>query len=101
MNELIINIIEFGFGMAMFANSVLFIPQIIRLYKTKDSKDVSALTFAGFNVIQILSILHGYINGDYKLMYGMMLTFILCIVVTIMILYYRNSKITEVCDEKR
>lgn len=90
MDKLIIDVIEFGFGMAMFANSALYIPQIMRLYKTKHSRDLSALTFAGFNVIQLFAMLHGYINHDYKLMYGMMLTFFLCFAVNMMILYYRN-----------
>jgi MtN3 and saliva related transmembrane protein len=53
------------FGMAMFINAALFLPQVIKLYKTKSTKGLSLITFIGFNIIQLSSILHGYIRKDY------------------------------------
>ncbi len=81
--------IETVFSLGLFLNAVLFIPQIIRLYQKKDSKEISLLTFAGFNVIQFFTILHGYINHDYLLMVGYIISFITCGIVTAMIIYYR------------
>ncbi|MDR2617190.1 MAG: hypothetical protein LBC22_05280 [Endomicrobium sp.] len=51
--------------MAMFINAALFLPQVIKLYKTKSTKGLSLITFIGFNIIQLSSILHGYIRKDY------------------------------------
>lgn len=81
--------IETVFSLGLFLNAVLFIPQIIRLYQKKDSRELSLLTFAGFNVIQLFTILHGYINHDYLLMAGFAASFITCGIVTGMIIYYR------------
>jgi MtN3 and saliva related transmembrane protein len=82
-------IIETVFSLGLFLNAALFIPQIIRLYQKKDSKEISLLTFAGFNVIQFFTILHGYIHQDYLLLIGYIVSFIACGIVTAMIIYYR------------
>jgi MtN3 and saliva related transmembrane protein len=54
--------VEFCFGLSMFVNAILFVPQIFRLFKTKNPVGLSLTTFVGFNTIQIFSILHGYIH---------------------------------------
>jgi uncharacterized protein with PQ loop repeat len=36
-------IVDFIFGVGLFVNALLFIPQVIKLYKTKDSKDLSKI----------------------------------------------------------
>lgn len=92
MSSEIINFIEIGFSLTLFINAILFIPQIISLYKNKDSKELSLLTFVGFNFTQIFAFLHGYVNDDDKLMYGMLLSFLLCFILNILILYYRYKK---------
>jgi MtN3 and saliva related transmembrane protein len=56
--------VEFCFGLSMFINVILFIPQIVKLFKTKNSVGVSLTTFIGFNTIQIFSIPHSYIHKD-------------------------------------
>jgi MtN3 and saliva related transmembrane protein len=81
--------IETVFSLGLFLNAALFIPQIIRLYQKKNSRELSLLTFAGFNLIQFFTILHGYLNHDYILMLGFGLSFISCGIVTGMIIYYR------------
>ncbi len=85
-------LVEAMFGVALVANAVLFIPQIIRLYQKKDSSQVSLLSFAGFNVIQFFTILHGIIHQDYWLVIGFVLSFASCGIVTGMIIYYRLVK---------
>ena len=81
--------VEIMFGLSMFVNAMLFVPQAIRLFNTKNVRGLSLITFAGFNVIQFFTILHGYLNKDYILMWGFILSFILCAIVTIMIIFYR------------
>jgi MtN3 and saliva related transmembrane protein len=81
--------IETIFSLGLFFNAALFVPQIIRLYQKKDSRELSLLTFAGFNVIQFFTILHGHLTHDYLLMIGFGLSFITCGIVTGLIIYYR------------
>jgi len=81
--------VEVMFGLGLFFNAALFIPQAIKIFKKKTAGEVSLLTFAGFNVMQIFTVLHGYLNKDYVLMFGFLLSFILCAVVTFLILLYR------------
>ena len=45
--------IESLFGMGLFVNAALFIPQAIKLFREKDSKELSLITFLGFNAIQL------------------------------------------------
>lgn len=86
--------IEVIFGLGLFINAVLFVPQIIRLYKTKNSDEVSLLTFGGFWVLQFFTLLHGYLHKDYLLMFGFILSLITCGTVTAMIIFYRYKKAT-------
>ena len=81
--------IEFFFSCGLFINALLFIPQIIRLWSRKDSKEVSLLTFGGFNIIQLTALLHGVIHSDYILTIGYALSILTCGAVTFLIIYYR------------
>lgn len=82
-------IIEAVFSIALFANAMLFIPQIIRLIKVKKSQGLSLITFLGFNLIQLSAVLYGYINADYLLIFGYTLSLLTCGVVTFLIVYYQ------------
>jgi len=84
--------IEIMFGLSMFVNALLFIPQAIKLWQTKNTKGVSLLTFAGFNLIQLFTILHAYLNKDFILMFGFMLSLVLCGIVTTLIVFYKTHE---------
>ncbi|GHT96192.1 hypothetical protein FACS1894122_14340 [Alphaproteobacteria bacterium] len=84
--------IEVVFGLGMFINAALFIPQAIKIYKTKNTDGVSLATFAGFNTIQLFTVLHGYIHQDCILMFGSTLSLICCAAVTFLIIIYKSSK---------
>lgn len=86
------SIIEFGFTMSLIVNAALFIPQIISLVKTQSAKGVSLITFAGFNVIQLFTMMHGLYLQDYLLGIGCLLSIITCGTVSILICYYRYVK---------
>ena len=81
--------VEFCFGLGMFINAILFVPQIVRLFKTKNPVGVSLTTFIGFNIIQIFSLLHGYIHNDYIFMFGMLLSLLLCGCISFLIILYK------------
>jgi MtN3 and saliva related transmembrane protein len=87
--EIIKNIVEICFSAGLFVNALLFVPQIIKLWRTKESKDLSLLTFGGFNLIQIFAILHGCFNQDYILTIGFLLSFITCGTITTQIIFYK------------
>jgi MtN3 and saliva related transmembrane protein len=92
MQEYIKYFIELFFGVGMFINALLFLPQIIKLYKTKKTKGLSLITFVGFNIIQLFSFLHGYIHNDKIFMFGMLLSFFLCGSITFLIIFYNVNK---------
>lgn len=82
-------LVEFIFGIGLFINAALFIPQIFILLKHKRSDDVSLITFSGFCFIQAVTIIHGYFTQDILLMLGFGLSLITCGTVTGLIVYYR------------
>ncbi len=82
-------LIELAFGVGLFVNAILFVPQIISLYKLKDSKEVSLLTFGGFLLLQIITIMHGFVVKDYLLIFGFMLSVVTCGTTTWLIIWYR------------
>jgi MtN3 and saliva related transmembrane protein len=47
--------------------------------------------FLGFNMIQFVTALHGYMVKDYILMWGYMLSFFTCGWVVVLIIIYRKN----------
>ncbi len=86
------NIVDAIFSLGLFINAALFIPQLIKLYKTKTAQGVSIITFAGFSAIQFFTILHGFYHKDYLLIFGFGLSLIMCGSVTVMAIYYGRKK---------
>lgn len=82
-------IIEFGFSISLLVNAILFIPQVITLLKTKNAEGLSLITFMGFNVIQVFTLLHGLITHDYLLVGGYLLSLLTCGAVSVLVVYYR------------
>ncbi len=89
--NVIINIINVGFGFALLLNGLIVIPQIIKIIQTKNAKNLSFLTFFGFWILQVAMILHGYFHNDLKLAIGMLLSIITTGILTILIFVYGNG----------
>ena len=87
MLEQFVNIV---FGITLFSNAALFIPQALKLIRSKDPKSLSLVMFLGFNVGQIFSIWHSYYTKDKIFMIGSLATLITCGTITGLIIYYRN-----------
>jgi MtN3 and saliva related transmembrane protein len=85
----VVNVI---FEVGLFINALLFIPQIIALWQKKHADDVSLITFAGFNIINLFMILHGLIINDTWLVIGISFSTITNTIVTALIIWYRYIK---------
>ena len=95
---LITHLIDMFFGIALFINASLFIPQILMILKEKSVKGLSLTTFAGFNVIQASAILYGIVHSDYVMIIGYTLSLSACGTVTILIVLMREKKKTVTAE---
>ena len=84
------DIVAVAFGLGLVANAALFVPQAVRILRTRSAKDVSLLTFAGFNLLQLIGIAHGALQHDLSLLLGMVASFVGCGAVTVSALVYRH-----------
>ncbi len=85
------NIIAVIFGMGLMANAGLFVIQAVKILKSKSAKGVSTLTFAGFSILQVTGILHGYFQNDMYLLSGMAASLLACGTVTILSIIYKDK----------
>lgn len=83
-------IVAIAFGLGLMVNASLFIPQALKILRTRSAKDVSLLTFGGFNLLQLIGIAHGWLQGDMSLLLGMVASFLACGAVTVSGLVYRH-----------
>jgi MtN3 and saliva related transmembrane protein len=86
---MLVQAIEVLFSLGLFVNAALFVPQIVKLYHTKNTEGLSLITFVGFNLIQLLAILHGVIHHDPVLITGFCLSLFSCGTVTLLLIWYR------------
>ena len=85
-------IVGFIFGMGLLVNASLFVIQAIKIIRVRSADGVSTFTFAGFSILQITGILHGYLQGDMYLLFGMVASFLACGTVTALSIIYRRRK---------
>lgn len=83
-------IITFIFGCGLIFNAILFIPQALRIYKTKSSKDLSLITFVGFTLTLLAAVAYGFIQKDNVLIFGYLISLLTCGAVTLLIFIYRR-----------
>lgn len=77
------------FGLGLLGNAALFVPQAIALWRKKTDDGISLVTFAGFNVLQAIAIVHGFYQHDLSLVIGMIASLITCGTVTFLTVLYR------------
>lgn len=78
------------FGVGMGLNALLFVPQVVAIWRKKRAEGVSLLTFGGFNALQLLGVLHGTLERDWSLAAGMAVSLCTCGSVTVLALIYRG-----------
>ena len=76
------------FGLGLLVNAGLFAAQSFKIWRTKNAEGVSIVTFAGFCILQITGILHGYFQHDNYLFGGMIVSFLCCGSVVVLALLY-------------
>jgi MtN3 and saliva related transmembrane protein len=87
-------IVAIVFGLGLFGNAALFVPQALALWRKKNAEGISLLTFGGFNVLQVVAVVHGFYQHDLALILGMVASFITCGSVTFLALFYRSRPAT-------
>jgi MtN3 and saliva related transmembrane protein len=80
------------FGLALMGNAALFVPQAIAVWRKKSDEGISLVTFGGFNVLQVIAIVHGCYQHDTSLIVGMVASLITCGTVTSLTLFYRMRR---------
>lgn len=86
------NFINVIFSFSLLLNAALFIPQALKIFKRKSAMGVSLITFAGFNFIQLATVLHAYVANDMLLFYGYLLSLLTCGSVTLLIVKYGDKR---------
>jgi len=69
--------------------TVSFIPQIIKIYKTKNAGDLSLITFLVFAAGVSLWLLYGILTKDFPIIIANIVTLILIIMILILRIRYK------------
>ena len=80
------------FGLGLMCNALLFVPQMLAVWRKKSDEGISLITFGGFNVLQAIAIVHGFYQHDLSLILGMVASLITCGSVTFLTLFYRFGR---------
>ena len=88
-NQRMKEIVAVIFGLGLFGNAALFVPQALALWRKKTDEGISLVTFAGFNILQVVAIVHGVYQNDLALILGMIASLITCSAVTTLTIFYR------------
>jgi len=85
-------IVAVVFGFALMGNAALFVPQALAVWRKKSDEGISLITFGGFNLLQVIAIVHGVYQHDLALIVGMVASLITCGAVTTLTLVYRVER---------
>jgi MtN3 and saliva related transmembrane protein len=85
-------IVAVVFGLGLIGNALLFVPQVLAVWRKKSDEGISLVTFGGFNVLQAIAIVHGVYQHDIALIQGMAASLLTCGAVTFLTLVYRARR---------
>jgi MtN3 and saliva related transmembrane protein len=92
MGELMKQIVAVIFGLGLICNALLFVPQVIAVWRKKTDEGISVITFGGFSILQAIGIIHGIYQQDLSLILGMAASLLSCGTVTLLTLFYRMRR---------
>ena len=72
--------------------TVSFLPQVIKIYKTKRVQDISLLTFSVFTTGVFLWFVYGFLIGDIPVIITNALIFFLALIIVVMKIKYSEKK---------
>jgi MtN3 and saliva related transmembrane protein len=81
------------FGLGLGGNALLFVPQIVAVWRKKTDEGISLITFGGFSVLQVIGIIHGLYQQDLSLTLGMAASLLTCGTVTALTIFYRLRRL--------
>jgi MtN3 and saliva related transmembrane protein len=81
------------FGLGLLGNALLFVPQVIAVWRKKSDEGISLVTFGGFSILQVIGIIHGLYQHDPSLVVGMAASLLTCGSVTGLTLIYRMRRL--------
>jgi len=81
------------FGLGLLCNALLFVPQVIAVWRKKSDEGISLITFGGFSVLQAIGIVHGLYQHDPSLTVGMAASLLSCGSVTSLTVFYRVRRL--------
>ena len=81
------------FGLGLLGNALLFVPQVIAVWRKKSDEGISLVTFGGFSILQVIGIIHGIYQRDPSLIIGMAASLLTCGSVTSLTLFYRMRRL--------
>jgi MtN3 and saliva related transmembrane protein len=70
-------------------NALLFVPQLLAVWRKKTDEGISLITFGGFSILQVVGVVHGIYQHDLSLILGMAASLLSCGSVTCLTLLYR------------
>ena len=74
---------------AAFCTTIAFLPQAIKVYKTKSTKDISLLMFLIFTIGVLSWLIYGFIINDYPVILANSVTLILSLFILIYKIRYK------------
>jgi MtN3 and saliva related transmembrane protein len=77
------------FGLGLGCNALLFVPQVLAVWRKKTDEGISLITFGGFSILQAVGIVHGVNHQDWSLILGMAASLLTCGSVTALTMLYR------------
>jgi MtN3 and saliva related transmembrane protein len=86
-------IVAWLFGLGLGCNALLFVPQVLAVWRKKSDEGISLITFGGFSVLQIIGIVHGVLEHDRALTLGMAASLLTCGPVAALTLIYRLRRL--------
>jgi len=81
------------FGLGLLGNALLFVPQVIAVWRKKSDEGISLITFGGFSILQVIGIVHGVFQHDPSLILGMSASLLTCGSVTALTIFYRMRRL--------
>lgn len=82
------------FGLGLLGNALLFVPQVIAVWRKKSDEGISLITFGGFSTLQVIGIIHGLYQRDPSLIIGMAASLLTCGSVTALTVFYRVRRLS-------
>jgi MtN3 and saliva related transmembrane protein len=86
-------IVAVVFGLGLLGNALLFVPQVLVVWRKKSDEGISLITFGGFSVLQVVGIVHGMFQQDLSLILGMAASLLTCGSVTALTVLYRVRRL--------